>query len=424
MDISKLAQEVLAFAGQKRELGSKMAEVETHLREVLMQIGQQAFQLYLDQDQKRGYEGSSLACPCGGSQKFVRHRPRTLQTLFGPVSYSRAYYHCRGCRMSRVPFDEVQGLGARQVSVPLAKVVSELAETLPFESARSKLELVLGQGLCASSVRRITEQVGAMADQLEQEDARQVQEDRTALAAVQVGRLYIYADGAMVHHLKAWEETKALQCRYQDAQGNWHVRHLCRNEKVPGFTPLAWACMHVCGLENARESVLLGDGIAWIWNHLGPIADEAIQILDWYHAKEHLASLAKALEGEGTLAFQKLLEELQELLWESRHQELTDLLEHRKKRLRSQAKRQAIDDLLAYLANHRCRMDYKKYREMGLEICSGPIEGDCKNLIHARMKRGSPRWSDQGCQSILSLRCCHANDQRQRLWERKPLLAA
>jgi hypothetical protein len=261
MDISKLAQDVLAFAGGGRELSSDLAEAEKQLRESLRQIGQKAFQIHLDRDIKRGYEGSSRACGCGESQKFMGHRRRTIETLFGTASFTRAYYHCPGCGSSWVPFDQAQGLGSRHVSVPLAQGVAELAETLPFQSACSKLRVLLGTSLSAASIRRISEQVGSKAAALEQQDAGQVKEDRSKLASIAVGRLYIYADGAMVHHLEAWEETKALQCRWQDAQGNLHARHLCRNEKVPAFDALAWACMHKCGLENARQSVLLGDGI-------------------------------------------------------------------------------------------------------------------------------------------------------------------
>jgi hypothetical protein len=424
MDLSRLAQDVLAYAGEEQAMAGSLADAERRLREVLGRIGQAALQLHVSQDQRRGYEGSSRLCTCGKDQKFVGHRLRTIESLLGPVTFSRAYYHCQHCGAGCVPFDQKEGLGALQVSVPLAQVVVELTDTLPFRQAHAKLEVLLGRQLSASSLGRITCKVGSIASAMEEEAAAQVQQDRSQLAALEAGRLYIYADGAMVHHLKDWLETKALQCRWQDAQGHWHARHLCRNEKVPAFDALAWACMHSCGLDNARQSVLLGDGIAWIWNHLGPLADEAVQILDWYHAKEHLSSLAKALEGDGTLACQQLLKELESLLWESRHQELVALLQDQKKRLRSVPKREAIDDLLGYLAAHQSRMDYKKYREMGLEVGSGPIEGDCKNLIHARMKCGSPRWSDQGCQAMLSLRCCHANDQRDALWIRKPLLAA
>jgi hypothetical protein len=47
---------------------------------------------------------------------------------------------------------------------------------------------------------------------------------------------------------------------------------------------------------------------------LGPLAEEAVQVLDWYHAKEHLSAVAKALEGEGTPACRALLKEFEALL--------------------------------------------------------------------------------------------------------------
>jgi hypothetical protein len=308
--------------------------------------------------------------------------------------------------------------------VALAQAAVGLAEAMPFRQAAEKLQALLGRKLSANTVNRLSQQAGSLANAMEQQAALQVQTDRHAMASLEAGRLYSYADGAMVHRLDGWHEVKALQCRWQDAQGRWQARHICRNEQAEPFTDFAWACMHVCGLENARQSVLLGDGIPWIWNHLAPIADQAVQIVDWYHAKEHLWKLAKVLHGEGTAACQAWGEELETFLWNADHQALTDKLKSAHARLRSPAKRAAIDELLGYLDRHRSRMNYRQYREQGLMIGSGPIEGDCKNLIHARMKRGSPRWSDKGCQCMLSLRCAYANHEQNLLWNRKPLLAA
>lgn len=424
MYVSKLAQDVLAVAGEQGFSTCDLGAMEQKVRDILGQAGQAALQQWADENKKRGYEGSSRGCGCGGRQKFVGHRPRTLETLFGEVTLWRAYYHCARCGQGCVPFDEAQGLGKRQVSVALAQVAVELTDTLPFRQAQEKLSVLLGRHLSANTLNRITREVGSMADTMEREAAGQVKADRSLLPATVVGRLYILADGAMVHRTDGWHETKALQCRWQDAQGNWRARRLCRHEKVPEFAALAWACMHVCGLDNARQTVLLGDGIPWIWNHLGPIADEAVEIVDFYHAKEHLYGLAKTLHGEGSAAYQALAEELETLLWDSRQEALVERLGQERARVRSGGKRLAIDELLGYLERHRSRMDYKKYRDMGLDIGSGPIEGDCKNLIHARLKRGSPRWTYKGSQSMLSLRCCHANDERHLLWNRKPLRAA
>ena len=187
---------------------------------------------------------------------------------------------------------------------------------------------------------------------------------------------------------------------------------------------MAWATAHACGLENARQSALLGDGIPWIWNHLGSIADQAVQILDWYHATLHLWAAGKTLHGEGTPACEEFCKKLETLLWESQTDALMEELDQQHKRLRSPAKRAAVQGLRDYLQTHRSRIDYKAYRDQGLYIGSGAVEGMAKNHVHARMKIGSPRWSNQGAQSMLSLRSAYANGHQETLWNSKPLLAA
>ncbi len=318
MEFSKLAQDVLAFAGEEGLLTEDLGQLEEGLRDLLSRLGTGAFQMHMDQQRQLGYEGSSRACVCGGDMRFVGYRPRNLETLFGPLSVRRAYYHCAKCHSGQLPYDQKQGWGTRCLSVPLAKVAVSLSQAMPFREAAEQLQTVLGRRLSPNTINRITRGVGRAADQREEEAAEQVQNNRHDLAAASVGRLYVEADGAMVHRLDGWHEVKALICRHQDAQGTWHSRHLCRNEEVEGFAKLAWGCMHVSGLENARESVLLGDGIPWIWNHLGPIADAATQIVDWYHAREHLFSTAKALHGEGTQRCGEFAGSLETLLWNSR----------------------------------------------------------------------------------------------------------
>jgi hypothetical protein len=422
-DVTKLTQDVLALAKERGMLSGSLERREEALRGLLSEIGQAALQHQQDQQSKLGYEGSSRVCEgCGKDQKFVGHRPRTIETQLGTLRINRAYYHCAACGRGCLPYDKAEGLGPRAVSVSLAKVVVELAEQMPFRRARATLEVLLGRKLSDNTVLRITRDVGDAADAMEQAAARQVRENRQALPAQQVGRLYLEADGVMVHRTDGWHESKTLICRWQDNQGAFHQRHVCRHESAEDFAPLAWACAHASGLDNARQSVLLGDGIAWIWNQLGPIADEAVQILDWYHACEHLWATGKTLHGEGTQACKTFVESLKALLWESKIDELLGQLDQARKRLRQAGKRNALKGLCGYIENHRARMDYKKYRDQGLDIGSGAVEGVCKNLVHARMKRGSPRWSYQGSQAMLSLRSCYANHDQPTLWNHRPLL--
>jgi hypothetical protein len=426
MDLSKPAQDVRARAREEGLLfdGQSLEDQERVIGRLTRELGRLALQQQLDSDPKRGYEGSSRVCFCGQDQRFVRHAPRTLKTLLGPVVYTRAYYRCGSCKQGCFPEDQKQGLGKRDVSVPLAKAIVCLAEAMPYRSAALKLKELLDVEVSASTFNRLTDQVAKTASVQEQALAAEVKADRHQVKAPVVGRLYSLADGVMVHQTDGWHEAKCLQCRWQDQEGQWQTLRLCRLEKADAFADLAHGCMHACGLEGCRQSVLIGDGGPWIWNHLGAIADEAIQVLDWYHAAEHLWALGKSVYGEGSVLCREFAEELCGLLWESRHEALLERLKQLRKRLRSKARREAIGALEGYIISNQSRMDYKKYREMGLLIGSGAIEGDCKNLVHSRLKRGSPRWSPEGCQHMLSLRSCFANAQQKRLWAAKPLRAA
>lgn len=426
MDLNTIAHDARELARQEGLLtgpDQPLEDQEQAILKVSAMIGQRALQQELDSHKRRGYQGSSRVCGCGCDQKFVTYRSRRIVSRLGSVTLTRAYYHCRHCHQGFFPSDQEAGLGRHGVSVPLARAIVELTEAMAYRPSVKKLKVLLGIEISASTCLRVTDRVGSAADKSEQEGARKVKQNRHAVESKQTGRLYVLADGAMVHQVDGWHEAKALQCRWQAPDGSWHGHHLVRLEPAESFAAFAHASMHGCGLENARESVLVGDGGPWIWNHLGPIADEATQILDWYHAKEHLWSLARALYGEGTLRCQSYARELEGLLWESEHQELSGKLKADGKKVRAKGKREAFQGLIGYLASNACRMDYKRYRAMGLEIGSGAIEGDCKNLIHARMKRGSPRWSKAGCQHMLSLRSCYANDLRESLWTHKPLAA-
>jgi hypothetical protein len=424
MEFNKVVDTVQAWALEQAVFSDDLAASEEKLMELMRRLGQAVQQQHINQQPTLGYEKSSRPCACGHQQKFVGHRARILQTLFGSLEIQRAYYHCGHCHTGCMPYDQAQGLGSRGVSVPLAKRVVELTQDIPFGKSQRKLESLVGCRLSENTLRRISQEVGQAADLREQKAARQVQTDRQAMAQLHQGRLYVEADGVMVHFTNGWHEVKNLVCRWQDAREQWHQRVLCRREKVEAFTAMAWACAHSCGLENARQSVLLGDGIAWIWNHLGPIADLAVQILDWYHANEHLWATGKVLHGEGTTACEAFSKSLETLLWESKIDALLAALEQRYKQVRSKAKRESIKGLTHYLQSHRSRINYKHYRDQGLYIGSGAVEGMAKNHVHARMKIGSPRWSNQGCQSMLSLRSAYANNQQETLWSHKPLLAA
>lgn len=167
------------------------------------------------------------------------------------------------------------------------------------------------------------------------------------------------------------------------------------------------------GLGRATRRVVLGDGARWIWN----LADEhfpgAIQIVDLYHAKEHLWDVAKSIYGAGS-----------------------DLGTQWAKKRRDELDDGAIDAVLAalgvhvetnddarkclkYVTRNRHRMRYPEFRAQGLSIGSGVVEAGCKLAIGTRLKRAGMHWTLAGANAIIALRCCKLSGRFDDFWDRR-----
>jgi len=167
------------------------------------------------------------------------------------------------------------------------------------------------------------------------------------------------------------------------------------------------------GFDRAARRVVIGDGAAWIWNLAGELFPGAVEVVDLFHAKEHLSIVAKAIFGP--------VSELGRAWAKERHEELDT---------------GRIDDLLAALASHaptseearkchgyvttnRQRMRYPEFRSMALCVSSGVVEAGCKVVVGTRLKRSGMRWTLAGADAILALRACHLSGRFDAFWERR-----
>ena len=185
--------------------------------------------------------------------------------------------------------------------------------------------------------------------------------------------------------------------------------------------PLRRACPQEASrrrFNDAPRRVLLGDGAPWIWK-LGDIyLPDAIQIVDLFHAKQHLSDIAKAVYGPTSrIAF----------AWAARrHDELDngniDVIFKALARLasRSPEAQKGID----YFRTNRHRMLYPRFRAQGLCVSSAVIEAGCKIVVAARFKRAGMHWRTQGANAILALRCSRLSGRYEDFWERRALPAA
>ena len=170
------------------------------------------------------------------------------------------------------------------------------------------------------------------------------------------------------------------------------------------------------GWSRAEKKVVMGDGAEWIWNLADLHFPGAVQIVDLYHARQHLWDLARRLYPN---------DPVNQKAWMKVHQKrLLDKgkIEKLALSLRSTESTNAevlekIRTAADYLERNAERMRYPKFRRQHLCIGSGVIEAGCKTVIGSRLKQSGMFWTVRGANSIIALRCCHLNGRFEDYWE-------
>lgn len=164
--------------------------------------------------------------------------------------------------------------------------------------------------------------------------------------------------------------------------------------------------------------VKVADGATDNWTYLGKTLPFGEEVLDFYHATDHLSDALGAAYGEGTPKYHERLATLRDVLRDAPHG--VDRVIEALGRLRSRyPRRQAIHKTMAYFREHRQRMRYSDLRAQFLPIGSGVVEAACKTLVSQRLKRSGMRWRVPGGQAIVTFRALCQSDRLERAW---PLL--
>ena len=165
-------------------------------------------------------------------------------------------------------------------------------------------------------------------------------------------------------------------------------------------------------------TVVVADGAPWLWSLAELHFPDAIQVLDWYHLKARVCEVGEELYGADRDSYQQWTDRILDLLWQSRWKEAVQELEKERRRVRSKAKRESLRRLVGYIRNNRERIDYARYRELGIPLGSGRVEGACRHLVGKRCKgSGMRNWKPSRCESILALRAGVYERRFYHLWE-------
>ena len=183
-------------------------------------------------------------------------------------------------------------------------------------------------------------------------------------------------------------------------------------------------CQAIVALQPRLKVVKLADGAKHNWRFLSaldlgiaPHPTEVWEILDFYHACDHLKRATDLIWGEFTPKGKAEFERLKTLLKEADGGVNTVIraLQYSVKKLRGH-KRQPLTTELTYFRNQRLRMDYATYLRQHLPIASGVVEASCKTLVTQRLKQSGMRWTPAGGQAMLTLRSLIQSDRWERGW--------
>jgi hypothetical protein len=163
--------------------------------------------------------------------------------------------------------------------------------------------------------------------------------------------------------------------------------------------------------------VVLGDGAPWIWNLADQHFPGAIQIVDLYHARQHLWKTAALLHPQDPLAKKLWMIPMKDRLDDGNIEPLvTHLREIAAAHADAADLAQGLLKEAEYFATNADRMHYPEFREKGLFVGSGVVEAGCKSVIGSRLKRSGMFWTVRGANSI-ALRCCRINGRFEDYWD-------
>ena len=306
---------------------------------------------------------------------------------------------------------------------------------MEYEEAEEVLEKVGQIHISDSSIWRHTQTWGKQFQVLAERERIQanVLEGRwggPCRAEEPKGRMGVSMDGTMIYvRGEGWKELKigsvfdvevrpTLDRETGDrieaahAVNNTYAAHL-GGPKVLG--EMMWAEASRRGWQQAVETEAVGDAAPWIWNLVADHFYDSVQIVDWYHGAGHLATAARLLKGEGTLAAKRWLNASKTTLFEGHAariaRTLTAAAANHRPDVAAQLKREA-----GYFHKNQRRMNYQEMREDGWAIGSGMVESAAKQFKR-RFTGPGMRWSRQGAERLIPIRAAIMSKRFDELWQ-------
>jgi hypothetical protein len=422
--------------GDRRRYGHLDLEAgEKSIRASMHQIGGVLLEKLLNAD-SGSYRGARIDCGGGHQARFVEYRWKQVVTVLAPLKLERAYYHCDECGSGVIPKDQELDLLGTSFSPGVRRMMGRVGAKEAFDEGRQDMEELAGIVVKTKEVERVSEAIGAQVEETYKRERKAIVSGKV-VTMQSVPNLYVAVDGTCVPMVgretegrKGRDETGKAKTReakvgcvftqtrvdengypVRDEQSTSYVGAIEPTEAF-GFRVYAEAMRRGAG--RADRVIVLGDGAQWIWALADMHFPGAVQIVDLYHAREHLADVAKAVYGAGS---QRASD------WRAARTAQLDvrgvrgvLASLKRLRPRTSNAKEIVESAIDYFRGNANRMKYAQFRAEGLFVGSGVVEAACKAVIGQRLKQSGMRWTVRGANTIIALRCCQKSTRWEEFW--------
>jgi hypothetical protein len=407
------------FTGIRKTGQIDLEAVEMLIRSAMHQAGASALTelLHFPEPNQR-----AIPCACGQQARYRELRNKPVLTAVGEVLVSRPYFLCPHCHQGQFPADQQLDIVDTEFSPGVRRMQALVGQDAPFDHGREQMKQLAGLEVTTKSVERVSESIGAdITGREQQEIDRAVQLDLPIILGEPIPILYIQMDGTGVPVVK--QDTEGRKGKLDGMPANTReVKLGCvftqtgAIENAEQFGKCLYVEAWKRGWSSAAKKVVIGDGAEWIWNLAKDHFQGAVQIVDLFHARQHLWELAPLLFANDAKRRNQ---------WIGLHQKRW--LDKGKigKLVASLRSIQTADPELAkkirnaadYFATNAARMNYPQFRKQHLFVGSGVIEAGCKTVVAHRLKQSGMFWTVRGANAVLALRCCHLNGRFEDYWE-------
>jgi hypothetical protein len=425
------------FSQRQKSGGLDLEAVEMAVRGSVHQAGSAVLSQLLEFDPPSS-EHCQLPCSCGHTARYMELRSKPVLTAVGKAECLRPYYLCKDCHRGQFPVDVELDIENTELSPGVRRMLAAVGHEAPFQQGRRQMELLAGLSLTTKAVERTAEAIGEDIEVRQQRElTRTLQLELPIPMGPRIPILYVEMDGTGIpvvhqetagrvgkqHGQPAHTREAKLGCVFTqtlvDEEG-YPVRdeastsYVGAIESCEEFGRRLYAEAWQRGWARAEKKVVLGDGAEWIWNQASLHFPDAIQIVDLYHAREHLWSLGAKLYPHDSPAQKRWVMVRKDKLDRGKIERLVASL-------RSQAAShpELAEDIRTeanYFEVNKERMRYPKFRKQALFVGSGVIEAGCKTVL-GRLKQSGMFWTVRGANAIITLRCCQLSGKFEDYWE-------